>query len=70
MSLYEVVYGQKPPLVPLYLLGTYNVEEVDHALDTRVSSLSKLKDNLVSTQNKMKQQPDKHSSKCSLDEGN
>jgi hypothetical protein len=30
MSPYEVVYGQKPPLVASYLLGTSKVQEVDH----------------------------------------
>jgi hypothetical protein len=56
-------YGQKSLLVTSYLLGASKVWEMDHTLHTREAILHIIKDNLVMTQNRMKQQEDQHCSK-------
>jgi hypothetical protein len=61
MTPYEVVYGQNPPSMVSYLLGTSKVQVVDHMLHTREAILCTLKDNLVMAQNHMKQQVNQQS---------
>jgi hypothetical protein len=47
MTPFEVVYGQKPPSVLSYLLGTSKVQVVDQTLTVREDILRTLKENLV-----------------------
>jgi hypothetical protein len=56
MTPFEVVYGQKPPLVLSYLPGTLKVQVVDQTLILREDILRTLKENLVMAKNRMKQQ--------------
>jgi hypothetical protein len=58
MTDFEVVYGQKPPLVLSYMLGVSKVHEVDQTLTVHEAILRTLKENLVMDQNHMKQQVD------------
>jgi hypothetical protein len=69
MTPFEVVYGQKPPLVLPFLLGVSKVEEVDHNLTVHMNILRTLKDNLAMDQNHMKQQANRGRSKCQFAEG-
>jgi hypothetical protein len=58
MTPFEVVYGQKPPLVLSYLLGASKVQVVDQTLTVREAILHTLKKNFFMAQNHMKQQAD------------
>jgi hypothetical protein len=69
MTPFEAVYGQKPPSVLSYLLGTLKVQAVDQKLTVRVDILRTLKENLVMAQNRMKQQADQGLSECHFAEG-
>jgi hypothetical protein len=60
---FEAVYGQKPPSVLSYLLGTSKVQAVDLTLTAREAILCTLKENLVMAHNRMKQQADQGRSK-------
>jgi len=51
---YEVVYGQQPPRIIFYLLGTSKVQVVDSLLEIRDGTLAYFKDNLEMAQNHMK----------------
>ena len=58
MTPFEAAYGQKPPSVLSYLLGTSKVQAVDLTLKSRADILRTLKENMVMAQNRMKQQAD------------
>jgi hypothetical protein len=60
MTPYEAVYGQRPPIVTTYLLGTSKFQYIDKMLQVRTTTLEALKDNLHMAQNHMKQQPYQH----------
>ena len=60
LTLYEIVYGQRPPAVPTYESGTTKLDVVDQYLQTRSQILSQLKTNLEAAQVRMKHQVDKH----------
>jgi hypothetical protein len=62
MTPYEVVYGQCPPTITTYLLGTSKVQYIDTMLQGHTTTLSALKDNLHMAQKCMKQQGDQHHS--------
>jgi hypothetical protein len=47
MTPFEMVYGQKPPLVLSYLLGVSKVQAVDQMITVLEATLHTLKDNLV-----------------------
>jgi hypothetical protein len=64
-----VVYGQKPPSVLSYLLGTLKVQEVDQTLTVREDILCTRKENLAMAQNRMKQQADQGRSERQFAEG-
>jgi hypothetical protein len=66
---FEVVYGQKPPLVLSYLPGASKVQAADLTLIAREAILHTLKENLVMAQNPMKQQADQGRSECQFVEG-
>jgi hypothetical protein len=69
MTPFEVVYGQKPPSVLSYLLGTSKVQAVDQTLTVREDILCTLKENLFMAQNHMKQQADQGCSERQFAEG-
>jgi hypothetical protein len=69
MTPFEEVYGQKPPSVLSYLLGTSKVQAVDQTLTVREDILRTLKENLVMAQNRMKKQSDQGRSECQFAEG-
>ena len=69
MTPFEAVYGQKPPSVLSYLLGTSKVQAVDQTLTVREDILHTLKDNLVMAQNRMKQQANQGHSERQFEEG-
>ena len=52
-----------------YVQGTSKVHTMDRMLHSRKSILCTLKDNLVMTQNQMKQQANQYRSKCSFAKG-
>ena len=56
MTPYEAIYGQQPPSLTSYLLGTSKVQGVEDLLQQREWTLVTLKDNLARAQNCMKQQ--------------
>ncbi|KAM2504337.1 hypothetical protein PS1_038271 [Malus domestica] len=60
MTPYEIVYGQPPPHVPLYELGTTKIDVVDQCLKDRTRILSLLKTNLAAAQERMTTQANKH----------
>jgi hypothetical protein len=69
MTPFEAVYGQKPPSVLSYLSGTSKVQAVDQTLTVREDIPRTLKENLVTTQNRMKQQADQGRSELQFAEG-
>eukprot|EP00252_Welwitschia_mirabilis_P003646 TRINITY_DN13712_c0_g1_i1.p1 TRINITY_DN13712_c0_g1~~TRINITY_DN13712_c0_g1_i1.p1 ORF type:complete len:249 (+),score=22.32 TRINITY_DN13712_c0_g1_i1:100-747(+) len=69
MTPYEVVYGQPPPTVLSYIPGSTNVDQVDMELRNRDQVLRLLKENLESTQARMKFQADKHRTERSFEVG-
>jgi hypothetical protein len=69
MTPFEVVYGKNPPSVLSYLLGVSKVRAVDQMLTVQEAILRTLKENLVMTQNHMKQQADQGRSECQFVEG-
>jgi hypothetical protein len=54
MTPFEVVYGEKLPMVLPYISSVSKVHEVDHDLTSCMNILCNLKDNLVMDQNRMK----------------
>jgi hypothetical protein len=66
MTTYEVVYGKNPLSVTSYLLGTSEVQAMDHKLHTRETILNILKNNLAMDKNRMKKQAYQHHFKCSF----
>ena len=60
---YEALYGFPPPKVLDYIPGTTTVDAVDKVLQTRQDMLALLKQNLISTQARMKLQADQHRDK-------
>jgi hypothetical protein len=69
MNPFEVVYGQKPPLVLSYLSGASKIQVVDLTLTTREAILRTLKENLVMAQNCIKQQADQGRYECQFEKG-
>jgi hypothetical protein len=69
MTPFEVVYGQNPPSVLSYFLGVSKVQVVDQMLTVREVILHTLKEKLVMSQNRMKQQVDQGFSECQFAEG-
>ena len=69
MTHYEVVYGQQLPCMVSYLPSTSKVNVVDNLLQNQKAILVMLNENLVMTQNHMKQQANKHCLERSLEEG-
>lgn len=70
MTPFEVIYGWVPPILSTHTTGSSVVDEVDHVLCDHTQFLRLLKDNLIVAQACMKQQVDKHRSKCEFDVGN
>jgi hypothetical protein len=69
MTPFEAIYGQNPPSVLSYLLGTSKVQAVDQTLTVQEDILHTLKENLVMAQNRMKQQADQGRSERQFVEG-
>jgi hypothetical protein len=69
MTPFEAIYGQNPPYVLSYMPGVSKVQAVDQMLTVREVILCTLKENLVMTQNCMKQQEDQGHSECQFVEG-
>jgi hypothetical protein len=69
MTPFEAVYGQKPPSVLSYLLGTLKFQAVDQTLTVQEYILCNFKENLVMAQNHMKQQADQGHSERQFAEG-
>jgi hypothetical protein len=69
MTPFEVVYGQKPPLVLSYLASVSKVQAVDQTLTVREAILRTLKENLVMAHNRMKQHVDQGHSERQFAEG-
>jgi hypothetical protein len=66
---FEVVYGQHPSTLTIYILGTSKVQSIDTILQGRTTTLAALKDNLHMAQNRMKQPEDQHRSERVFQEG-
>lgn len=58
LSPYEIVYGQLPPKLLPYKVGTTQVAAVDMVLCTREQTLQLLKENLLKAQHRMKHYSD------------
>lgn len=69
MTPYEALYGQPPPYLVSYLLGTSKVDFVDSTLTHRQDIFKDLKDNLTISQNRMNQQADQHRSEYHFNMG-
>lgn len=69
MTLFQVMYGQPPPVQRPYLARTYLVEAIDRSLQQKDKTLQQLKDNLVRAQNIMTQLPNKKRSDKTFEEG-
>jgi hypothetical protein len=69
MTPFEAIYGQNPPSVLSYLPCVLKVQVVDQMLTAREDILHTLKENLVMSQNCIKQQADQGHSKCQFAEG-
>ncbi|GKC69587.1 retrotransposable element Tf2 [Tanacetum coccineum] len=61
-TLYEVLYGQTPPIYIPYVSGESRVDSVDRTLTAREEVVRALKFHLKRTQDRMKVQVDKHRS--------
>jgi hypothetical protein len=66
MTPFEVVYGQKPPLVLSYMSGVSKVQEIDQTLIVHEAFLCTLKEDLVMSQNCMKPQTVLDQRECRL----
>lgn len=66
---FEALFGYPPPRLMDYILGTTNVDSVDMHLRTRQQLLALLKQNLVTTQERMKLNADKHRTERKFAEG-
>lgn len=60
MSLFEALYGRKPPTIPAYTRGATCILVLDDNLTTRDELLRNLKANLLAAQNRMTQQANSH----------
>ena len=60
MTPFEALYGYKPPTIMDYNPGTTKVATVDDYLHQQQGIIGLLKENLLSTQSRMKSQADKH----------
>jgi hypothetical protein len=60
MTPFEAVYGRASPVIPTYTTGSSSIDELDRTLQDRTKVLRILKDNLNTSQARMKQQVDKH----------
>lgn len=60
MTLFEVLYGHKPPTHLPYVPHSSLVETVDRSLQARESTIRLLKHHLMLAQSRMKSQADKH----------
>jgi hypothetical protein len=69
MTPFEAAYGKNPPSVLSYLPGVLKVQVVDQMITIREDILCTLKENLVMTQNRMKQQADQGRSERQFAEG-
>jgi hypothetical protein len=69
MTPFEAVYGQNPPSVLSYVLGTSKVQVVEQTLTVQEDIIHTLKENLVMAQNRMKQQEDQGHFECQFAEG-
>ncbi|GKB79756.1 retrotransposable element Tf2 [Tanacetum coccineum] len=68
-TLFEVLYGQPPPLHLSYLGGKTRVEAVGKTLKAREEAVKVLRFHLQRSQNRMKQQADKNKSERSFKVG-
>ncbi|KAA8541233.1 hypothetical protein F0562_025160 [Nyssa sinensis] len=66
LHLYEALYGQPPPSLNQYVPGDTAVAAADTMLRDRDAILKLLKEHLVQSQQRMKQQADKHRSERKL----
>ena len=64
-----VLYGYHPPFITSPLKGHSKVQEVEDHLQHQQEVLQILKDNLVTSQNRMKQQANQHRSERIFEEG-
>lgn len=55
MSLFEALYGRKPPTIPAYTRGSTSISALDKNLTTPDELLRNLKANLVAVENCMTQ---------------
>ncbi|MCI03412.1 hypothetical protein A2U01_0024451, partial [Trifolium medium] len=60
MSLFQVLFGRKPPSISLYTRGSTTIPTLDEALLDRDELLRTLKSNLLAAQNRMTQQANAH----------
>ena len=63
------LYGYQPPSITSPLKGHSKVQAVEDHLQHQHEVIQILKDNLVTSQNRMKQQEDQHHSERSFEEG-
>ena len=63
------LYGYHPPSITYPLKGKYKVQVVEDHLENQQEVFQILKDNLVISKNKMKQQADQYHSERSFKEG-
>ena len=64
---FKVVYGRSPPTVPVYLRGSTKLEAIDYELKARDEILSLLKSHLLTAQQRMKIQANKHHTDVSFE---
>jgi hypothetical protein len=69
MSPFMALYGYQPPSITSPLKGHSKVQVVEDHLQYQQEVHQILKDNLVTSQNRMKQQADQHRSERSFEEG-
>eukprot|EP00253_Pinus_taeda_P022389 PITA_22389 len=69
MTPFMALYGYQPPSITSYLRENSKVQAVEHLIEHQQQVLQLLKDNLVSAQNRMKQQADQHCSERIFDVG-
>ncbi|GJW06369.1 retrotransposable element Tf2 [Tanacetum coccineum] len=69
VTLYEVVYGQTPPLHNPYLAGESAVESVDRSLQAREAAIEMIKFHITRAQDRMKRYADLKRSEREFDVG-
>lgn len=69
MTSFEALFGRLPLMIPMYVKGKSKIQSLDELLQERDALLHQLKDNLLSTQQRMRQKTNSHRRELELKVG-